>query len=238
MLDSLVNEIIVDVALEAHAYAKRERGLCTHCGQRCVEVTYIQSFITWYAVILTKYISTSSTNGVKSDYYSNNPLFECLVCSRQVSSNRYATHLEKCMGAGSKAARKSSTRSAKAVSHAATQRILHENSRSSSPLARASSAPRKRAASPASISGNTENQLKRERTMNFPSNPPDTPKSSVSNNASISTSADLTMNSQPSTPSKQGAANSKVQAAASQGQEDDLFDENDFASGFSVSVCI
>ena len=44
----------------------------------------------------------SLVHGTKTDYYSNNPLFECLVCSRQVSSNRYATHLEKCMGIGSK----------------------------------------------------------------------------------------------------------------------------------------
>ena len=36
MLDSLVNEIIVDVALEAHAYAKKKKGLCTLCGQRYV----------------------------------------------------------------------------------------------------------------------------------------------------------------------------------------------------------
>ena len=54
------------------------------------------------------------SGSAKPDYYSHNPLFECLVCSRQVSSNRYATHLAKCMGMGGKGARKGAARSAKA----------------------------------------------------------------------------------------------------------------------------
>jgi len=215
---------------------QRRKRACAHCVVKgTCKVTYVQSYITWYAIILTKYISATSTNGAKPDYYSNNPLFECLVCSRQVSSNRYATHLEKCMGAGSKSARKCSTRSAKAASNAVTQRILHGDSRSSSPMARASPVSRKRAASPAISSGNTEKSVKREHTANFPSNPPDTPKSSASVSASISTAADMATNSQPTTPSKQA---SEPKVAGSQGQEDELFDENDFASGFSVSVCI
>lgn len=62
----------------------------------------------------------SSSQGNKPDYYSNNPLFECLVCSRQVSSNRYATHLAKCMGMGSKGGRKGAARTAKGSAHSST----------------------------------------------------------------------------------------------------------------------
>ncbi|KAE8256409.1 hypothetical protein A4X13_0g2656 [Tilletia indica] len=41
---------------------------------------------------------------IKPDLYSHNPLYECLVCSRQVAANRYATHLANCLGIGAKAA--------------------------------------------------------------------------------------------------------------------------------------
>ncbi|MCO5590571.1 hypothetical protein L7F22_044542 [Adiantum nelumboides] len=34
------------------------------------------------------------------DIYHNNPLLACLVCSRQVSANRYAQHLASCVGVG------------------------------------------------------------------------------------------------------------------------------------------
>lgn len=58
--------------------------------------------------------STSTSTAGKPDYYSHNPLYECLVCSRQVSSNRYAPHLAKCLGIGGKGARKGAARNAKA----------------------------------------------------------------------------------------------------------------------------
>jgi len=48
--------------------------------------------------------STSTT-----DHYSHNPLYECLVCSRQVSSNRYAPHLAKCLGLGPNSSSKTSS---------------------------------------------------------------------------------------------------------------------------------
>ncbi|KAK0524858.1 hypothetical protein OC842_005705 [Tilletia horrida] len=41
---------------------------------------------------------------LKPDLYSHNPLYECLVCSRQVAANRYANHLANCLGIGAKAA--------------------------------------------------------------------------------------------------------------------------------------
>ncbi|KDN44689.1 hypothetical protein K437DRAFT_294774 [Tilletiaria anomala UBC 951] len=46
--------------------------------------------------------SNSAGNPLKPDIYAQNPLFECIVCSRQVSSNRYAVHLAKCLGIGGK----------------------------------------------------------------------------------------------------------------------------------------
>lgn len=36
LLDSLINEIVVETALDAHASVKRSRGTCIHCGQKYV----------------------------------------------------------------------------------------------------------------------------------------------------------------------------------------------------------
>ncbi|CAD6983551.1 unnamed protein product [Tilletia controversa] len=47
--------------------------------------------------------TTATTTTIKPDLYSHNPLYECLVCSRQVAANRYATHLANCLGIGAKA---------------------------------------------------------------------------------------------------------------------------------------
>ena len=98
----MLHEVVVDTALDAHERIKRNKGACGRCGKQCKTHT----LSAWQA---------GGGAGPKSDYYSNNPLFECLVCSRQVSSNRYATHLEKCMGMGLKAPRKTATRTAKAA---------------------------------------------------------------------------------------------------------------------------
>jgi len=44
----------------------------------------------------------ANANPLKPEMYSANPLFECLICSRQVGINRYAHHLAKCLGIGGK----------------------------------------------------------------------------------------------------------------------------------------
>ena len=58
----------------------------------------------------------ANANPLKPELYSANPLFECLICSRQVGINRYAHHLAKCLGIGGKekSARKIANASASA----------------------------------------------------------------------------------------------------------------------------
>lgn len=63
--------------------------------------------------------TTTGSQAGKLDLYAQNPLFECVVCSRQVSSNRYAVHLAKCLGIGS---------SGKAASAARKQALSARNS--------------------------------------------------------------------------------------------------------------
>ncbi|CDW99456.1 hypothetical protein [Sporisorium scitamineum] len=126
-LDSFLREIVLDTAINTHASIKRARSICHLCGIRCqahtpaAEQSASNGTLTSNLDASTPSRSatpvpgSSSTASHKPDYYSNNPLFECLVCSRQVSSNRYATHLAKCMGMGSKGGRKGAARNAKAT---------------------------------------------------------------------------------------------------------------------------
>ncbi|SPO23508.1 uncharacterized protein UTRI_02187 [Ustilago trichophora] len=127
-LDSFLREIVLDTALTTHTNIKRARSICHLCGTRCQAHTPAaeQSILSATLDISSKPATPGSRSGTpapggsgstssKPDYYSNNPLFECLVCSRQVSSNRYATHLAKCMGMGSKGGRKGAARNAKAT---------------------------------------------------------------------------------------------------------------------------
>ena len=122
-LDSFLREIVLDTALTTHASIKRARSICHLCGTRCqAHAPAAQQSSISSSLDSTTPTSRSGTPvpgaasaSTKPDYYSNNPLFECLVCSRQVSSNRYATHLAKCMGMGSKGGRKGAARNAKAT---------------------------------------------------------------------------------------------------------------------------
>ncbi|CBQ72209.1 conserved hypothetical protein [Sporisorium reilianum SRZ2] len=129
-LDSFLREIVLDTAIHTHAKIKRARSICHLCGVPCQAHTpaaeqSASSNATSALALDTASTpsrsatpvpgSTATAAAHKPDYYSNNPLFECLVCSRQVSSNRYATHLAKCMGMGSKGGRKGAARNAKAT---------------------------------------------------------------------------------------------------------------------------
>ncbi|PWN49216.1 hypothetical protein IE53DRAFT_388598 [Violaceomyces palustris] len=137
-LESLLSDIVLDTALIVHSNVKKARSICPSCGFRCRihtssanhthpsakgfhqnEFSYMErggstrpSSVTPAPPNSTPMGNTGSVSA-KPDYYSHNPLFECLVCSRQVSSNRYATHLAKCMGMGGKGSRKGAARNAK-----------------------------------------------------------------------------------------------------------------------------
>lgn len=172
----------------------------------------------------------SLVHGTKTDYYSNNPLFECLVCSRQVSSNRYATHLEKCMGIGSKSLRKGSARSAKTASTAVTQRLLNTNSRSSSPASSTTSTQRKQGASPAPAASKD-----RAKKTESPA-PPAKQIGSVSRAQAPKPQVTKPVDAQ--IPSKPSVSTPQTDTASASGQhdDDDMFDEADFPSAFSLSV--
>ncbi|WFC99614.1 hypothetical protein MYAM1_002359 [Malassezia yamatoensis] len=234
LFSSLLNEIVVDTALETHQKVKLHNKECSHCGGNCSKQVASDSL--------------NQANGPKQDYYSNNPLFECLVCSRQVSSNRYATHLEKCMGMGMKLSRKSSSRNAKTASSAMNARLLNTDSVPNSPSSSATSLPRKRGASPDSQRTNAQEKVsKRERTS--------TPASSIAQESPTLAHSTLPAN-RTATPSKaathsredskarsklhqnttaNGAPSSEPGTLADRAEELEVSDDPDFPSGFSVS---
>ena len=75
----------------------------------------------------------SSTKGL--DIYHNNPLLACLVCSRQVSANRYAQHLASCVGVGKGSVARRKGKSASAVSgNAKIKTALENRKRASFPM--------------------------------------------------------------------------------------------------------
>lgn len=191
--------------------------------------------------------SNVGVNDIKPDYYSNNPLFECLVCSRQVSSNRYATHLEKCMGVGAKSARKGSARNAKSASSAVTSRLLNTSSRSASPSVRPLASQRKRLASPNVTTNAREKQVKSEHTTtSTPTLPP-----------KAGTGLQLDERKEPNKPDAKSSAPSEAPTPAvragdtvdsvrtedvgsvgtsARADEDEPFEDVDFPSNFSISV--
>ncbi|WFC96184.1 hypothetical protein MBRA1_002840 [Malassezia brasiliensis] len=218
LLGSLLNEIVVDTALDVHSSVKRSKLNAD---------------------------SVSAANGTKTDYYSNNPLFECLVCSRQVSSNRYATHLEKCMGMGVKMSRKGSARNAKTSSNATNARLLSSTPVPESPSLKSAALPRKRAASPTSLRANgSEKQAKVDRTS--------TPSGAAKEQAKSEGVRTTERGEKPSAGSS-GAhegerkdsgsqrtapatrAASTEAGTGDQAEDLDLSDDADFPSGFSVS---
>ena len=248
-MSSLLNEIVVDTALETHAFLKKARSVCPLCGKHCTAKR--ASFASPPTSKLTQSDGSAlgqdgagaKGDGVKPDYYSNNPLFECLVCSRQVSSNRYATHLEKCMGMGLKAPRKNSTRTAKAASHVAT-RLLNSAG---------SDSPKKRTASPTPLRPSTED--KQARTVNAedvsdsvkPGTTPEqqargtptgaprnSPQTSATNDAARKASAEGPSTSANGTNADADALDED--ASAMRTSDADGIDDADFPSAFSVSV--
>ena len=205
---------MVSVALEVHSRAKRAKMDCPKCDKP--EPAHDVSD------------PASLVHGTKTDYYSNNPLFECLVCSRQVSSNRYATHLEKCMGIGSKSLRKGSARNAKTASTAVTQRLLNTNSRSASPASSTTSTQRKQGASPAPAA--SKDKAKKTES------PGPLVKQIGNTSGAQAPKSEVAKRVDTLIPPKPSVSTPQTDSGSAPGQhDDDMLDEADFPS-FSLSV--
>ncbi|KAJ7293364.1 hypothetical protein C8J57DRAFT_24023 [Mycena rebaudengoi] len=102
IFSSMLEDIVMDVALQSHHETARSRSICTVCQTRCSSV---HTPSTSQVVLQPSRQSTpsearggtgtSTPTSVKAD---GNLYLECVNCSRQIASNRYAPHLSSCMG--------------------------------------------------------------------------------------------------------------------------------------------
>ncbi|PWN32557.1 uncharacterized protein FA14DRAFT_75401 [Meira miltonrushii] len=120
LLATMMREVIIDHALMAHKNIIRLRksqgkmqGGCTVCKTACqaspLDPAHTAKLTNGNAkeapVKQEEENSTSNeaSNTVQPkglEIYHNNPLLSCIICSRQVSANRYAQHLASCVGVG------------------------------------------------------------------------------------------------------------------------------------------
>ncbi|KAJ7783549.1 hypothetical protein DFH07DRAFT_190801 [Mycena maculata] len=102
----MLEDIVMDVTLQSHHETARSRSICPVCKTRCSSVhTPSHTQIVAQSTLPSR-PSTPAANGsagtgtstptsIKAD---GNLYLECVQCSRQIASNRYAPHLSSCMG--------------------------------------------------------------------------------------------------------------------------------------------
>ncbi|KAJ6574888.1 hypothetical protein B0H19DRAFT_617690 [Mycena capillaripes] len=105
IFSAILEDIVMDVTLQSHHETARSRSVCPVCNTRCSSV-HAPSNPQVASQPLPSRPSTPAANGsagtgtstptsTKAD---GNLYLECVNCSRQIASNRYAPHLSSCMG--------------------------------------------------------------------------------------------------------------------------------------------
>ncbi|KAI0936058.1 hypothetical protein AcV5_004298 [Taiwanofungus camphoratus] len=142
MYSEMLEEILMDVVLESHQQIARSRAICNICHTRCcaVHVPGPSSVATQAAASSSRLPSPSDearvadanspagtgTSTSMNGKVNGNILLECVICKRQIASNRYASHLGDCMGLGN--SRRGAIRSATTKT-----KLASEAGRSASP---------------------------------------------------------------------------------------------------------
>ncbi|KAJ7169655.1 hypothetical protein C8R46DRAFT_204894 [Mycena filopes] len=103
IFSAMLEDLVMDVTLQSHHETARSRSICPVCKTRCSSV-HAPTHSQVASQSLPSRSSTPAANGsggtgtstpTKSD---GNLYLECVNCSRQIASNRYAPHLSSCMG--------------------------------------------------------------------------------------------------------------------------------------------
>ncbi|KZT19359.1 hypothetical protein NEOLEDRAFT_1142133 [Neolentinus lepideus HHB14362 ss-1] len=108
LLSAMLDDIVMDITLQAHQEMARNRAVCDVCHTRCGLVHVPGPSAPQASVQLEGEPISSSNGGVQSGPTNGgaksdgNVYFECLNCNRQIASNRYAPHLSSCMGIGAR----------------------------------------------------------------------------------------------------------------------------------------
>ncbi|KAK7058277.1 hypothetical protein VNI00_001908 [Paramarasmius palmivorus] len=103
----MLDDIVMDAALQAHNEVSRGRAICETCKTRCNAVHVPGSSKQPEAASRAGTPSVNgSANGAPGTPGSTTArdgsvILECMHCQRQMASNRFAPHLEKCLGLSS-----------------------------------------------------------------------------------------------------------------------------------------
>ncbi|KAJ6604436.1 hypothetical protein DFH09DRAFT_309406 [Mycena vulgaris] len=106
IFSAMLEDIVMDITLQSHHETARSRSICPVCKTRCSSVHTPSTSQAGSQPPLPSRPSTPAASGsvgtgtstptsTKAD---GNLYLECVNCSRQIASNRYAPHLSSCMG--------------------------------------------------------------------------------------------------------------------------------------------
>jgi len=123
ILAAMLDELVMDATLQSHHEVARSKVLCPVCKTRCGSIhtpgsssnmdasqasisgnapsraaTPSSATSNEFTAAKANATGTSTPTSVKAD---GNLYMECMVCLRQIASNRYAPHLASCMGLNS-----------------------------------------------------------------------------------------------------------------------------------------
>ncbi|KAJ8084285.1 hypothetical protein PM082_003053 [Marasmius tenuissimus] len=104
---AMLDDIVMDSAIQAHNEVSRSRALCEVCGTRCnaVHVPVPSKGASTSSRAATPMNEGKSGNGGTSVNSSptkeGNVYLDCVNCNRPFASNRYAAHLSSCLGLSS-----------------------------------------------------------------------------------------------------------------------------------------
>ncbi|KAF9270472.1 hypothetical protein L218DRAFT_952589 [Marasmius fiardii PR-910] len=106
----MLDDIVMDSAIQAHNEVSRNRAICEVCGTRCNAVHVPgSSKLATSSRAATPMAEGKSLNGTTSSTPGSTPssvkdgniYLDCVNCNRPFASNRYAAHLSSCLGLSS-----------------------------------------------------------------------------------------------------------------------------------------
>ncbi|KAJ7932618.1 hypothetical protein B0H13DRAFT_789294 [Mycena leptocephala] len=104
IFSTMLEDIVMDVTLQSHHESARSRSTCQVCKTRCSSA-HAPTHSQVASQPLPSRPSTPAANGsagtgtsTPTSAKDGNLYLECVNCSRQIASNRYAPHLSSCMG--------------------------------------------------------------------------------------------------------------------------------------------
>ncbi|KAK3843481.1 MAG: hypothetical protein J3R72DRAFT_111070 [Linnemannia gamsii] len=93
ILGDLLDEIVLDVVSEAHRDVKNMRTVCPICKTKC-----------------RNYVVRAGQDIFGQNPQPNSQSFECVHCQRSFPAQRYAPHLEKCLGLAGRSSSRAASR--------------------------------------------------------------------------------------------------------------------------------